>query len=344
MSDTATQQFPGGTDPAHGEAVGQGSTRAPAHYVLRYDATRVRLERIALYASTVIAVAVPAVAAVDVRFPGRAVLALLFVLVVPGVPLASLLRVRDSLLASSLAGGISLACALLTSTAALTSGLWSPLGWAVGLAVAHVVATVAAHIRLRAVVPSRARPRPRRTGFPWVRVISLATLVVAIALWGLAVHWLRLGAAGVTGVIGVVSWPYVVAALLVAAVAAVNLLRRKLDTLVLTATAVAVTLVIFAFVNVASGAASVSTGWLHVGFIRYISVHQTTFSGLDARADWPGFFAAGAQLVDLAGVRDASAFLRLAPFVYNVAALAPLLVITRCVTRSQRLAWLALFV
>jgi hypothetical protein len=95
---------------------------------------------------------------------------------------------------------------------------------------------------------------------------------------------------------------------------------------------------------VADEQASVPTGWLHVGFARFITEHHRTFSGLDARAYWPGFFAEASQLVELSGVRDASGFLRLAPFFYNAVAIAPLLVIARCVTRSRRLAWLAVFV
>jgi hypothetical protein len=127
-------------------------------------------------------------------------------------------------------------------------------------------------------------------------------------------------------------------------VAAVQLLRPELDTLMLTATALVLAFVIFAFVNVADGEASVPTGWLHVGFARYITDHQATFAGLDARASWPGFFAAAAAMVRLAGVPDASVFLQFSPFFYNAAAIAPLLVVARYVTRSPRLSWLAVFI
>lgn len=313
---------------------------------------RIRAERVVLYLAALVAVLTPVVAAVDVSFPGRTLLALLFTLAVPGVPLVSLLRIPDAALASSLAGAVSISCALLAATVALATGWWSPLAWAAVLAAVALLATVWA---LRAL---GRRPNPagsasadvhatpaERTGFSvWSRPVSAVALLAALGLWRLATRWVDLDSSGPLGVIGVVGWPYVVAIVLVAAVAAVQLLRPQLDALMLAGTAVVLALMIFAFVNVADGEASVSTGWLHVGFARFIDVHQSSFTGLDARASWPGFFAATAQLVRLAGVPDASAFLQLAPFFYNAAAIAPLLVIARCITRSRRLAWLAVFV
>lgn len=300
-----------------------------------------------LLASALLAVAVPAVAALNVSFPGRAVLALLFTLAVPGIPVVALLRIPHPLVEASLAGAVSIAFALLTSTAAITAHWWNPLAWMVGTAAAHLLATGFALTRPASAgrsgreLRSRARMGAARLTGRWVAVALLAG---AAALWTLAVRSVDLGATGATGLIAVVGWQYVAALVLVAVVAAWQLLRRRLDEWVLAATAVVLTLVIYAFVNVAEGEGSVATGWLHVGFARYISEHHVSFNGLDARGSWPGFFAATAQFVQLAGVPDGSSFLVWAPFVYNAAAIVPLLVIARSITRSRRTAWLAVFV
>ncbi|MGY1856577.1 serine/threonine protein kinase [Modestobacter sp. SYSU DS0290] len=306
-------------------------------------------ERIALWLGALIAVVTPAVAAADLAFPGRTLLAVAFVLTVPGVPLAVLLRVPDRLLRGSLAGALSVAVTLLTATLQVVTGWWSPVGFAAGTAAVSLAATVVALRRT-----PRAAPRTAGTGRPSgahvggrstdrERPVAVVALLAALGLWWTATRWLELDDAGALGVIGVVGWAYVAALVLVALVAARQLLRPVLDGPVLAATAVVLAVVLFAFTNVGDGRAGVSVGWLHVGFIRFITEQQATFAGLDARAYWPGFFGSGAHLVELAGLPDASAFLTLSPAVFNIAAIAPLLVVARCVTRSRRLAWLAVF-
>ena len=106
-----------------------------------------RGEAAALGVCAVVAIAVPAAAALDVSFPGRTVLAVAFVLMVPGVPLASLLRVPNAVLAGCLAGGISLATALLGATVQLTIGWWHPVGWAAAVAAVSLGATGAVLVR-----------------------------------------------------------------------------------------------------------------------------------------------------------------------------------------------------
>ncbi len=313
-----------------------------------YGPKRLRIERSVVALSAVIALTVPMVTAFGVDLPGRGVLVLLFVLTVPGVPLVSLLRIPDNLLAPSLAGAMSVAASLLSATTAVVRDAWSPLAWAVGLAALHLIASWPAwqRLSLRAVMASPPpTPSPGPRGSPsWLRMASAAGLAMACALWWLATRRTDLDAAGATGVIGVVGWSYILAVVLVAVVVAVQLVSPVLDVPVLTASAVITCVLLFGFVNVAEGVASFPTGWVHVGFVRFITENQESFYGLDARASWPGFFAASAALVEWAEVPDASSFLLLSPIFLNTAAIAPLLVVARTVTRSRRLAWLAVFI
>ncbi|MFW3172991.1 serine/threonine protein kinase [Geodermatophilus sp. CPCC 206100] len=340
--------------PATGTAAGDGASRIaealpPGPQPTPGDAVPHRNpagERAVLLAAALVAVATPVVAALDVDVPGRGLLAVLFVLTVPGVPLASLLRLPGRLLPAALAVALSISTHLLLATAGLGAGWWSPLGWTAVSAAVGVAATAWALRRLPAATPAPAAGASAagagRTA-PWGRVLALLSLAGAVALWWLATRWTDLGDAGATGVIGVLAWPYVAAVAVVAAVVVTHLLRLRPDPLVLGAAAVVLALVVYDFTNATDGVAGVPTGWLHVGFADYIAENEQSFNGLDARASWPAFFTVTAQLVQLAGVPDASSFLALAPFVYNVLAIPAVLVVARSVTRSGRLAWLAVF-
>ena len=312
-------------------------------------------EVVALRLSAVLAAVVPLLAAVDWSLPGRTLLALAFTLLVPGVPVVSLLRVPNSLLAASLTGAVSLAVALLSADAQVLVW-WHPVLTAAGIGALHLTLTALA-LRRYGLPAVPALPRPaellRRSGLAARRAVGnaapdrracLAVLGGALALWLLATRTVDLDDTAGIGVLGVVGWSYLLALVLVTGVAAHQLRRPVLDGLVLALTAGVLVVVVFAFVGVADGEASFPTGWLHVGFIRFITEHHASFTGVDARAYWPGFFAAGAVLVRLAGLPDASPLLTFAPVFYDVAAIAPLLVIARCVTRSRRLAWLSVFV
>jgi hypothetical protein len=306
-----------------------------------------------MLAAAVLAVAVPAVTALDLRFPGRSVLALAFLLTIPGVPLVALLRLPDVTLRLSLAVAGSMAASLVLSTASLVAGWWHPLAATCLLSVVGLSALPFA-ARLRRMGPhsqtgwqprrEQVEARLRRTlAAAQERKLALVALLDATLLWFAATRTVDLDAAGPRGVIAVVGWPYLLGLALVALVAGRALLSDRPDHVTLALATFVLTVVLYAFVNVADGSASVPTGWLHVGFARYISDHGAVPAAFDARFSWPGFFAALAQLVTNAGTADARPFLALAPTGYNLLALPPLFVIARCVTRSDRLAWLSLW-
>jgi hypothetical protein len=148
----------------------------------------------------------------------------------------------------------------------------------------------------------------------------------------------------VLGLLPVLSWRYLLALTLLSVVVVYSLLRPRLDHLVLTVCALLVALVGYATVSVADREGSVPVAWVHVGFVQYISQNGTVPASVDARFSWPGFFAAGAQLVALAGTQDSRNFLVLAPVVYLALALPALLLIAHFVTRSWRWAWVAVFI
>jgi hypothetical protein len=82
--------------------------------------------------------------------------------------------------------------------------------------------------------------------------------------------------------------------------------------------------------------------WIHLGFIQYIFVHGRPLENYDARFSWPGAFSLGAVLIKFVGQTNALAFAKWFPLFIELAALAPLIVITRSSGVGRRAAWLAI--
>jgi hypothetical protein len=88
--------------------------------------------------------------------------------------------------------------------------------------------------------------------------------------------------------------------------------------------------------------ASLSTTWVHAGFVQYVIQHGRVLNGYDARFSWPGGFSMAAVLVAFAGQANAIGLLRWFPFFIELSYLAPLLVIARFGGVSRRAGWLGI--
>ncbi|MEZ0164122.1 serine/threonine protein kinase [Kineococcus sp. LSe6-4] len=304
--------------------------------------------RVPLVASLVLAVLVPALAALPGHLPGQAVGAVLFATLVPGLPLALALRLPNVLVTAALGVALSFSWALLQGVTALTTGFWHPVGSAWSGSAVAVAATVLVLHRSR---PARTRLRalgwPVRPATPWrqrvggLRAVSVVLLLGAAALWWWGTRVLPLGRVSALGVLPLLGWQVVLAVVVLAVVAVLALRRHRPDHLVLTGVTVLLALVGYTTVAAADGFGSVPTAWVHVGFIEHVSTHGAVPAGVDARFSWPAFWGAGAQLVALAGVPDARSFLALAPLFSALVNLPALLVLGRLVTGSPRWAWAA---
>ena len=341
---------------------------APPLDAARFRRAPLGLRTWALAGAALLAVLVPALATLDLALPGRPALAVGYVLLVPGVPLALALRLPNALLTTALAIASSLAVTVLYGTLTIVGGWWSPVGgaWAVTL-VALLLSVLAA----RPAVPQR-QAGPGRPADPAVnassgrrassatavgpqrpagaavallpRLVVPALLVLTGLVWWWSTRHVRLDEAATLGLLPVAGWRYLLALVMVCALTAYALLHHRLQHALLTGCAVLVALVGYGTVPVADRAGSVPVGWVHVAFAQYISERGTVPTGVDARFSWPGFFSATGQLVALAGTPDSRSFLVLASVVYTLAALPALLLIARAITRSWRWSWVAVFV
>ncbi|WP_432495039.1 serine/threonine protein kinase [Kineococcus gypseus] len=300
---------------------------------------------LALAGALLLAVLVPGAASAGVQLPGRSLLAVLFVVCVPGVPLALAAGLRDRALTCALALAAGPAWAVLAGTVAIAQGWWAPVASAW---VASAVALAATPLALRATPPA-ARPatRPAAAARPPAplahRALAGAGLLLAGLLWWSGTHHVRLDEAGALGLLPVVGWRVVLAVVLLACASAWALTRPRPDTPLLVAAALLLAAIAYTTAAVADGSGSVPVGWVHVGFAEQITLTGTVPGGVDARFSWPGFFAAAAQLAALSGAPDARAFLVAAPVVHTALALPGLFVVARAVTRSVRWAWVGVF-
>ncbi len=332
-----------------------------------------RIEWWALGLSALVAMLLPTLVVGGIDPPGRAVLAVLFVVSVPGVPVAIALCVPDRRITTILAVALSLTTTLLAGALAGVTGYWSPTGAAVVIGALGVVATGVATARgLRAgrreaasrpgvgpapENPSRAtggvtadrrppsadRPSDRR---PARRFRAAALLVVggALCLWWAATLAVGSGEPLAVGLVAQVPWTYWASTALLVAVLATVLTRPVVDHVVAAVAVAALILVLVGTVNAADGAGSVGAGWVHVGFIDLISGTGRMATGLDARFSWPGFLSGAAHLVSWAGLSDAGPLLVLAPVVFGWLAMPALWMTARVITGSDRLAWLGVTV
>lgn len=301
-------------------------------------------ERVALVGSTVLALVSPVVVWWDIAVPGRTLLAVAFVVMVPGVPVALALFPRSQHLWVGLAPAVSLATFILVSSAQLLLELWNP---AAGASLLALVAVLIAPRAWDSTTPSSTRVPPQRTGSAsrWrTRALAVAAFAAALSLWWWATRIVDLDAADRFGLIEALPWQYYTAAAIPLVVAAVTLRRRgRVDHSVLVVAAMLTAVIVYTFVSVADGGSSTATGYVHVGFADVIARNEALLRGFDARFSWPGFFVASASFTSLAGLPNAAALLIGYPAFIDILLIAPIYTLGLAITRNPRVAWLGVF-
>lgn len=298
------------------------------------------IARPALALSALVAVALPLAVWLDAPTPIRVGLTALFVLAVPGVPLAALLFRSDRVAALAMVAPISLAGLMLVSTAQAMTGWWVPYAAVSAWGIIGVALTVPAWSR----VP--AWSLPAWSGRPsFAQGARWALLGVAVALWVWAMAVIDLDAVGAWGLLAVLPWQYIAALVAVMAGAVWALLPGKpLPAVFLGVSAWALIAIITTTVSLADGGAVASTTYVHVGFAEAISRAGSVLWGMDARFSWPGFFAAAAMATTWAGLPDASALVVGYPALVGALLIPSLYLLGRAITGSARAAWLGVFV
>ncbi|WP_415975823.1 serine/threonine protein kinase [Rhodococcus sp. 077-4] len=259
------------------------------------------------------------------------------VTMLPGAPIAILLRLRRPALVGSVTVSISFSTILIIAQAEVVSGnLWP-------VTVQLYICAISAALILwasRTLVGATPRPRPDRTA-ALTRYGLLGALVVAVALFWRATAVLEPQASGALGIITHVGPSYLIALLIVAAVIAFGLSRARLDPVVLGAAGLALIMFTTMYVSLADGVTSVPTAYTHRGLIDIIASLQGLPPPSDARFSWAGFFSAGAHISGAGGLSDLSPMLLWAPLFFGGVTMFPLYSIAMSLTGRRRVAWIA---
>jgi len=276
-------------------------------------------------AATVLASAVPASA---VRLPAFLALAVLG----PGAALVAHLRVRDRVVAWALVVLTSVTTFTALATAMVWARWWQPWAgaWILGgLVAAGGLAALARHRPAGAITLTAPAPGtlPR-----------LVPLALGAALWIAAVATTDIADVGEFGLLGTVS-PVWFAALAVCAGGFLAALRRPA---VAAAHVALLVLILHGTTPLLLSEPQYAWTYPHLGVIAYFQDGAAPLSG-DLYQQWPGVFAAMAQLSTLAGV-PAADLAPWSPVAFNLAGSLLLWAVARSLTSDGRVALLTVFV
>jgi hypothetical protein len=174
--------------------------------------------------------------------------------------------------------------------------------------------------------------------------VAIAGVVVAIALWAVAV--LQTDLTGMTdlGLVSVLPLSgFAALAILNVSFMAV-LVNRPLHPQLLLLFAVVLIVMLYGFPAMVEAAPRFNIGWRHVGITEVLIRNGSIDPHIDAYFSWAGFFALSALMTEVSGVPTTLDLIGWAPVAFNLLYLPALLLIMRAATRDQRVVWLAVWI
>lgn len=276
--------------------------------------------------------------------PIRLLIALAGITLVPGLPVVVALRIPGRALSAALIVSVSLAVTILASQLTMVASWWSPLRTQFILALLALALCAGAS---RTVPPNYRLPSSdlqRLQSFDRSRAIGFGALLIALILFLVAAARLNIAAAGHFGIITEIGPIYVLGLLTLCGTIVYTLRRRLIDHVLMAANTVMLILYTTMLVPVATGETTVPVAFVHRGFINILAQSGTLPNSIDARFSWAGFFSAGAHLITVADVPDATVLLLWAPLYMGALLAFPLYAIAIAITGRVRLAWLAVVI
>ncbi len=170
----------------------------------------------------------------------------------------------------------------------------------------------------------------------------VVTTALGVVLWVLTVHSAEYSRMGALGLVTILSPTYYLGLAVLALGLGVELVRphvREVRLLCLT-----VVLIVFMFGTACAvePTASLTSAWIHDGYVTFLFQHGHPLNGFDAEFSWPGMFSAGAVLVSFMGQTSAAVLLRWFPLAIELLYLPALVAIARASGVGRRAAWLGI--
>lgn len=299
----------------------------------------------ALIAASLVVTVLARVGVADVLPPSvRAVVGVLAVFAIPGLPVAALLRLPHGLFAG-VAVSVSLAVNILVAQFNYAGDFHRPYAAQYAVLTLGVVATAVLArqwYRHPGSAPVAGVLRWARSGLAPTgdRRISATLLLAVVVLFATAVYRLDVHAAGALGVVGILGVDYWVGMVLLCVVFVIEYRRAAIDRLTIAVANVVLTAYITMPVAWSLGTAPFVTGYVHRMITNWLITAGTLPPPVDARISWAGFFSAAANLITTTGLYDSVILVVSASLVFGVLLMFPVYAIGLSITGSRRVAWL----
>ena len=173
--------------------------------------------------------------------------------------------------------------------------------------------------------------------------VAIGGAAAAVLLWALSLRHVDLGRMNGLGLVSVLHASYYVAIALLSVTFAVALLRRQAPDRALVGLVILLVLMLFGLTPILEAVPRFAVTWRHAGIAQSILDTGHVNPHIDAYFNWPGFFMLAAALARGAGFHNVLPLTAWSPIYFNLAYLAPLLVIARSLTTSRRLVWLSIW-
>lgn len=177
-------------------------------------------------------------------------------------------------------------------------------------------------------------------------VLPLALVLCAVLFWGLSLQGIDPRDMNDFGLLSILPPSFYVALCIIALSFCVLLSRPEPPAGLMWLHVATWIVFIHGTPNILYGTLRYSWAWKHVGIIDYILRHYSINPGIstyNAYHNWPGFFAVGAFLTEVAGYPNALPFAGWTQVFFNVLDMGALLLIYRAFTEDGRLVWLSLW-
>ena len=174
---------------------------------------------------------------------------------------------------------------------------------------------------------------------PWDLLLPLAAL-----LWIVAVRGVRTDAINDFGLIPALPITYFAALAVLTTSFVAVLARGTSSTPRLTVHIIAIVFALQAVVPLAFPLPQYGYVYKHFGVVEYIGLHGSVNDHIDIYQNWPGFFALGAWLDQLAGESTPTPYAAWAPVYFNLIAVLAIDLSLRALAIPWRARWLALYV
>lgn len=190
-----------------------------------------------------------------------------------------------------------------------------------------------------------------RVSFPVSRLrrhraalLQAALLAGAVVLWAVSLHGIDVRTVGDLGLVSVLPPAFYVAVGVVAGSFCWSMRGPTPSTPMMLMHVVALVVILYGATALIEEVPRFNVVWRHAGVIHHLLDTGQIDPAIDAYFNWPGFFAMGALVTEVAGLESALTLAPWAPVAFNLLCLAPLVLIARAATTDARVSWAAVWV